>query len=226
MTHIILTRHGHVDWIAPERFRGRAELPLSGLGKKQAAALGGRMARTAKPSAIYASPLSRCMDTAQAISRTTGAAVHTLPDLVDTDYGQWQGRTHEEVKERWPQAFKSWFEHPDLTAIPDGETLPAVLARATSVLRKMLSEHPNDQVVLVGHDSINRVMLLHALGLPLSHYWRVRQDPCCVNEVQIGSDGCTILRINETYHLVDVESQGHPLQLKPRTIGRQQRPFL
>ena len=138
MTHIILTRHGHVDWIAPRGSAAERSCLCPGWEKKQAAALGGRIFER-PPSAIYASPLSRCMDTAQAISRTTGAAVHTRPDLVDTDYGQWQGRTHEEVKERWPQAFKSWFEHPDLTAIPDGETLPAVLARATSVLRKMLS---------------------------------------------------------------------------------------
>lgn len=205
MTHIILTRHGHVDWIAPERFRGRAELPLSALGKKQAAALASRIGRTAKPSAIYASPLARCQHTAQAISRTTGARVQTLPDLIDTDYGQWQGRTHPEVESHWPREFQSWFEHPDLTAIPDGETLAAVLVRSTAVMRKMLAEHHDDTVVLVGHDSINRVMLLHALGLPLSHYWRIKQDPCCVNEFRIDSNGCTILRINETYHLIDLD---------------------
>jgi probable phosphoglycerate mutase len=160
MTHIFLTRHGHVDWIAPERFRGRAELPLSELGKKQAAALASRIARTARPSAIYASPLSRCQHTAQAISQMTGARVQTLSDLIDTDYGQWQGRTHQEVKKSWPQEFKNWFEHPDLTALPDGETLAAVLVRSTAILRRMLAEHPDDPVVLVGHDSINRVILL------------------------------------------------------------------
>lgn len=206
MTHLILTRHGHVDWIAPERFRGRAELPLSELGQRQATALAARVARGCKPSAIYASPLSRCLHTAQAISQTTGAAVQTLSDLIDTDYGQWQGRTHQEVEESWPREFKSWFKHPDLTAIPDGETLAMVLVRSTSVLRKMLVEHPDDQVVLVGHDSINRVILLHALGLPLSHYWRIKQDPCCLNEIQIDGDGCRILRINETYHLVDANT--------------------
>ena len=49
MTNVILTRHGHVDWIAPERFRGRAELPLSELGKRQAEALGRRVAEGWKP---------------------------------------------------------------------------------------------------------------------------------------------------------------------------------
>ncbi|CUJ03251.1 Phosphoglyceromutase [Achromobacter xylosoxidans] len=203
MTQIILTRHGHVDWIAPERFRGRAELSLSELGKRQATALGARIARSWKPCAIYASPLLRCVHTAQAIAQTTGASVQTLSDLLDTDYGQWQGRTHQEVEAHWPQEFKSWFENPDLTAFPDGETLAAVLVRSTSVLRKMLAEHPDDVVVLVGHDSINRVILLHALGLPLSHYWRIKQDPCCVNEIRIESGKSTLNRINETFHLID-----------------------
>lgn len=205
MTHIILTRHGHVDGIAPERFRGRAELPLSELGKRQALALASRIARMAKPSAIYASPLSRCQHTALAISQATGIRIQTLPDLIDTDYGQWQGRTHIEVESGWPQEFDSWFAHPDLTAIPGGETLAAVLVRSTAVMRKMLADHRDDAVVLVGHDSINRVILLHALGLPLSHYWQIKQDPCCVNEFRMDPDGCTILRINETYHLIDVD---------------------
>lgn len=204
MTHIILTRHGHVDWIAPERFRGRAELPLSDLGQRQAAALGERIARSWTPSAIYASPLSRCQHTAQAIAKAAGGAVQTLPDLIDTDYGQWQGLTHQEVEKRWPQAFKRWFEHPDMTAIPSGETLAMVLVRSTAVLRKMLDEHPDGQVVLVGHDSINRVILLHALGLPLSQYWRIRQDPCCVNELHLDAQGCSLSRLNETHHLIDI----------------------
>lgn len=88
MTHIMLTRHGHVDWIAPERFRGRAEIPLSDLGKKQAEALGERIAKSWKPDRIYTSPLSRCVDTGARISKATGAQAETLDALMDTHYGE------------------------------------------------------------------------------------------------------------------------------------------
>jgi broad specificity phosphatase PhoE len=204
-TTIILTRHGHVDWIMPERFRGRAELPLSALGERQAKALGRRVAQSWKPAAIYTSPLGRAVRTGAAIAEVTRVAkALTLDGLMDTDYGQWQGLTHEEVHARWPEEARLWFAAPDLAAIPGGETLAAVLARATGVLQFLLKEHRDQTVALVGHDSINRVILLHALGLPLSHYWRIRQDPCCVNEIAVEGETFTIHRINESHHLLGV----------------------
>lgn len=206
MTRIILARHGHVDWIAPERFRGRAELPLSELGKRQAEALGQRIAAGWKPDAIYASPLSRCVHTGEAVGRATGAQVKILDDLADTHYGQWQGLTHEEVRSRWSDELRVWFEAPDLAVIPDGETLAGVLVRAINVLQVVLRKHRDQTVVLVGHDSINRVLLLHSLGLPLSRYWRIKQQPCCLNEIEIQDTVFTIHRLNESHHTVGLEA--------------------
>lgn len=204
MTRIILTRHGHVDWIAPERFRGRAELPLSDLGKRQALAVAQRIAELWQPEAIYTSPLLRCIDTGAAIARATGAPAQALDGLADTDYGQWQGLTHEEVRQRWPEEHRTWLEAPDLAAIPDGESLADVLARGTKVLREVLHRHAGKTLVLVGHDSINRVLLLQALGLPLSRYWRLKQEPCCLNEIVVEDTVFTLHRLNESGHLAGV----------------------
>ncbi|AJC47399.1 histidine phosphatase family protein [Xanthomonas sacchari] len=200
MTTLILARHGHVDWIAPERFRGRAELPLSKLGELQAAALATRVAQSWAPNAIYTSPLSRCVRTGAAIAHATGVPAQILDDLSDIDYGQWQGLTHEEVAAGWPDIARTWFAMPDLAAIPGGETLADVLVRATRVLRKVLHQHSGQTVVLVGHDSINRVLLLQCLGLPLARYWRIKQEPCCVNEIAIEAGDVTLHRLNETHH--------------------------
>ena len=68
MTRIIVVRHGHVDWLAPERFRGRAELPLSELGHRLRLAAAGYIAATWQPEAVYTSPLGRCRETAAAIA--------------------------------------------------------------------------------------------------------------------------------------------------------------
>lgn len=200
MTTIILTRHGHVDWIAPERFRGRAELPLSELGKRQAEALASRVAEGWKPDAIYTSPLSRCVHMGEAIGRATGLQPRPLDALADTDYGLWQGRTHEEVRASWPDELRLWLEAPDLAVIPAGETLAAVLVRAINVLQVVLHKHQGQTIVLVGHDSINRILLLHALGMPLSRYWRIKQAPCCLNEIEIQDTVFTVHRVNENHH--------------------------
>src|SRR5262249_56015871 len=96
---------------------------------------------------------------------------------IDMGEGDWQGRTPDEVRPLWPAELESWYRTPDWTAIPGGETLQDVLARSVAALRTVISRHPDETVVLVGHDSVNRVILLHALALPLSRYWRLAQHP-------------------------------------------------
>ena len=201
MTTIILVRHGHVDWIAPERFRGRAELTLSELGRRQAEALARYIAATWKPEAVCTSPLSRCRDTATAIAAPFQLEPQPVEGFSDIDYGAWQGLTREQAAERWPEEIELWFRAPHLAAIPGGETLPALLSRAATALREILQTHPSGAVVLVGHDSVNRVLLLFALELPLSRYWHLRQEPCCINELFFDGDLFVIRSINETQHL-------------------------
>jgi phosphoserine phosphatase len=116
---LVLIRHGHVQGFHPERFRGRTDLPLTELGRKQAAVTTKFVAPQWSAAAIYASPLVRCMDTARAIGEAQGLAVQSLPSLIDIDYGKWQGRTRDDVKAAEPERFNSWMEQPHLTMIKD-----------------------------------------------------------------------------------------------------------
>ncbi|MFZ2067722.1 MAG: histidine phosphatase family protein, partial [Xanthobacteraceae bacterium] len=84
---------------------------------------------------------------------------------------------------------------------PDGESLQDLAARAANVLRFVLARHPDDTIVLVGHDSVNRAVLMQCLDMPLSAYRRIAQEPCCLNEIDIGGDTFRVVRINETRHL-------------------------
>jgi probable phosphoglycerate mutase len=201
MTKIILTRHGHVEGITPERFRGRLELPLTALGQQQIAATSRRINATWKIGAIYTSPMGRCVITGEAIASPSGLTAKPLPGLNDIDYGAWQGLTHDKAKARWPAEFTTWFRAPHLAQPPGGETLQDVLARAAAMLRIVTGDHPDDTVVLVGHDSVNRVILLHVLELPLSRYWLFKQEPCTINELDFIDGAFSVRTINETYHL-------------------------
>jgi broad specificity phosphatase PhoE len=201
MTRIILVRHGHVDWLAPERFRGRAELPLSELGRRQARAAADFIAASWKPDAVYTSPLGRCRETGAAIAAPFRLEPQPIEGLTDIDYGEWQGLRREEAEKRWPDETELWFRAPHLAVIPGGETLAAVLSRASAALRDVLRHHPDETVVLVGHDSVNRVLLLFALELPLSRYWHLRQDPCGVSELLFDNGLFIIGSINQTQHL-------------------------
>ena len=206
MTKIILVRHGHVEGISPERYRGRVDLTLTAEGRRQAAVTADRIHATWRPAAVFASPLSRCRATAEAIATPLGLSPRPLDGLIDIDYGQWQGLTPDEVRARWPGLLETWYRAPDWAAIPGGETLQDVLVRALSALRDVVDEHPSDTLVLVAHDSVNRVILLHALGLPLSRYWRLGQHPCAINEIDLLGDGSVVLSMNETGHLKQAAS--------------------
>jgi broad specificity phosphatase PhoE len=68
-------------------------------------------------------------------------------------------------------------------------------------MRLVLARHPDDTIVLVGHDSVNRALLMQLLDLPLSAYWRIAQSPCCLNEIDITGGKISVQHVNETAHL-------------------------
>jgi broad specificity phosphatase PhoE len=201
VTKILLVRHGHVEGITPARFRGRADLPLTNRGRAEAHAVARRIASSWRPTKIYTSPMSRCIATGATIAQACGLEARTLDDLNDIDYGAWQSRTYEEIKTAYLQLYSAWFATPHLVRFPDGESLQDLVARSADALRFVLGHHPDDTVVLVGHDSVNRALLLQLLDQPLSSYWRLAQSPCCVNEIDVAHGHIYVLRMNETHHL-------------------------
>jgi phosphoserine phosphatase len=201
MTKILLTRHGHVEGIKPERFRGREELTLTARGRAEAEALARRIAAEWQPSRIYTSPLRRCIETGAAIAKACGVGAEVCGDLNDIDYGKWQFKTFDAARTENPALFAAWFATPHLIRFPDGEALQDVVARTADALRLVMARHPDETVVLVSHDGANRALLLQLLDQPLSAYWRTEQDPCCLNEIDIGGQNVRISRLNETWHL-------------------------
>jgi phosphoserine phosphatase len=201
MTTIILTRHGHVEGIRPERFRGREDLPLTELGRAEARAVAGCIAAEWHPARVYTSPMQRCVATGAAISEACGVEASALPELNDLDYGAWQFKTYPEIEKTCPELFALWFAAPHLVRFPRGESLQDLVARTADALRFTLEHHVDEVVVLVGHDSVNRALLLQLLDQPLSSYWRVAQEPCCLNEVEVAGSRVRVRQVNGTQHL-------------------------
>ena len=88
---------------------------------------------------------------------------------------------------------------------PDGESLQDLAARAADALRFIVARHSDETVVAVGHDSVNRTLLLLALDMPLSLYWRIAQEPCCINEIDISDGRILVRRMNQTHHLDGID---------------------
>ena len=200
-TRIVLVRHGHVERIDPPRFRGQTDLPLTDCGVRQAEKTRDLVACLPRPIAAYASPLSRCMTTAGIIALPLSLAVTPMPTFLDIDYGDWQGRSYQEVQKANPEGFACWFDTPHLAIIPGGETLLQLAGRVAETMRDIVARHRGDTVLLVGHDTVNRVLLMLALDLPLSRFWHLRQDPCAVNIVTHDEGGWRVVSMNEASHL-------------------------
>ena len=199
MTIILLIRHGHVEGIKPERFRGHADLVLTETGRRQAELLARRIASQWAPGSVYTSPLQRCVATGAA--RACGIPSEPLTELNDLDYGAWQSLTYDDARAKDPDLFESWFTIPHWVRFPDGESLQDVAARTANLLRFVRSRNETDTLVLVGHDSVNRVLLTQVLDMPLSAYWRIVQNPCCINEIEVTGSSFQLRRMNDTAHL-------------------------
>jgi probable phosphoglycerate mutase len=198
---ILLVRHGHVPGILPERFRGRTDIELTDRGIAEARNTAEWISRFWRPTIVYTSPMKRCRDTGATIATRLNVSAEVLPSLNDLDYGKWQWQTHDAVAAESPALYLRWRAHPHLMRFPKGESLQELVTRAADALRFAIEKHSQETIVMVGHDSINRALLLQVSDQPLSAFWKLAQDPCAINEISVAPDRIVVVRVNETAHL-------------------------
>lgn len=206
MTCIILVRHGQTEWNRVERFRGHADVPLNELGLAQAGSTGRRIAAEWKVSAVYSSPLTRATRTAEAIANPFSLPVQIHPDLIDINYGAWQGLTPDEVRQRWPEALHAWYAQPEEAIIPGGETLANLRERAMRAVNELSDRHSGQTMVIVGHTVINRIILLGTLRLGNERFWHLGQEPCAINLIEAKDGDFMLVRLNDTCHLQELRT--------------------
>ncbi len=177
---LYIIRHGQTAWNKEEVFRGTRDIPLNEVGLKEAVAVGAYL-ESVPFDALYTSPLSRARQTAQAVAEATGLAPLDEPNLIDLNFGDWQGISLQEVKEKYPELYATWTTRPERAAFPGGESLNDVLTRVKSLLSRLLKEYPEDTVALFTHRVVCKVFICHLLGLGLEHFWQIEQSTACLN---------------------------------------------
>ena len=202
MTGLILVRHGETEWNVAGVFRGQIDIGLSETGVKQAELLAGYLS-TSSIEAVYSSPLKRALRTAEAIARPHGLKVKAEPDLIDLNFGRWQGLAREEVKGKYGELYATWVTHPEKARMPEGETLDDVRKRVARLVKGIMENH-GGTVVLVGHRVVNKVMLCALLGLDDSHFWKIRQDACGISIFTCRSGQFILAKHNDTSFLKPV----------------------
>jgi broad specificity phosphatase PhoE len=195
LTIVYLARHGSTEWNESPRFRGTAEIPLSKRSFKQAERLAFRL-RQQKLAAIYSSPLLRVRGTAEPISRTHQLPIKLRDGRKSINYGRWGGLSEEEVSHKEPELYQQYLVNIESLRFPGGETLEDLRLRAMQVLNEVVCSYPQDEVVLITHQVVSRVLLCAILGAGNHLYWRFGQDPGCLNIIEQQEGIFNLLRMN------------------------------
>ncbi|MET8357974.1 bifunctional RNase H/acid phosphatase [Micromonospora sp. NPDC005171] len=206
-TRLILVRHGETAYTEQRRYSGRGDVPLSERGRAQAQATGARVAELAPSvAAVLSSPLSRCTATAASIAGALGdVPVRTEDDLIECDFGQWEGRTFAEVRQQWPGEMDAWLASPRI-APPGGESFTHVAERAHRVITGLLTAYPGETVVVVSHVSPIKLMLRDALAAGDGFLHRLFLDAAGISVLDMWPDGGVAVRtVNDTAHLAALD---------------------
>lgn len=204
MLEIILARHGETDWNAAEVFRGRADVELNNTGVMQAELLGEYLCSDSIDF-IYSSPLRRAVKTAEAIANRQALAVNTVPNLIDFDYGEWQGLSRREVRERYPELYQDWISIPEQVRIPGGESLEDVRNRVMPFVEDVVLGIGEGKIVLVSHRVVNKVLICALLGLDNSHFWNIKLDTGGITHFSYEGGRLVLTRHNDTSYLQSIE---------------------
>ena len=201
MTEIIIIRHGETEWNKTGRFQGHSDVPLSAEGRAQAAALGKNLV-VDHVDAIYASDLTRAMETAAPLAQRFGLEVISDPLLRELNFGSWEGRNFNDVNAENPDAMKTFYNDPERVNIPDSEPFPEFQQRVAGRVREIVAQERGKRIVIVSHGASIRILFADILSMPIRSIWHVSQLNTAVNKIRFEDDGFAVVTLmNDTSHL-------------------------
>jgi len=174
---VVLLRHGETAWNRERRLMGAADVPLSEAGRVQCARVGEVLAGFGIDR-IRSSPLCRARETADIVARAIAAPVENDDGLVEVRFGDWQGKTYEEIAA--DPRYKQYAADPVGQVTPGGETVVDVQRRG---LASLAAARPGECVLFVTHGDLIRSVLCRFLAMPLAEFRRLRIDNCGLSAV-------------------------------------------
>lgn len=199
MTIILMIRHGQNDMVGKKLAGRLPNVHLNKTGQAQARRLAAELA--VQPiKAVFSSPLERAIETAEPIARVQDLSVEVFQDLIEVDFGSWEGKSLKQLKRRklWPEVQNQ----PSGVHFPQGESFQDAQARIVNgvlALGKKFQER--DLVVCVSHCDAIRLAVAHFLGMPLDNFQRVHIAPASVTALILQGDTTILGMINHTFDL-------------------------
>jgi len=193
VTRVHLLRHGQVEGHGQKRYNGQGDVRLTDYGKKQSISLSERFQQI-DLAAIYASDLQRCRFAADRIALQQQVKPIYLPGLRELHVGAWEGRTWQELERDDPELWQARLNDIVNVAPPQGESLLQLATRIRPVVKELVAAHIGAEIVIVAHGGVNRVVLLDAIGAPLTSLFHIEQDYGCHNIIDYYDDGIAVVK--------------------------------
>jgi ribonuclease HI len=200
-TRLLLLRHGQTELSVHRRYSGRGNPPLTELGRTQADAAARYVGEQGAVAAVISSPLQRAHDTAAAAAKVLGLDVTVDDDLIETDFGAWEGLTFGEAAQRDPELHARWLRDTSVTP-PDGESFDAVAQRVRRAKDRIVTEHAGSTVLVVSHVTPIKTLLRLALDGNAGILYRLHLDLASLSVAEFYPDGLASVRlVNQTAYL-------------------------
>jgi alpha-ribazole phosphatase len=200
MTRLLLVRHGLTDWNIEGRYQGHADIPLNEAGRRMARGVAAGL-QSEPLTAIYASDLSRAVETAQIIAALQEGPTPTLDArLREVNFGDWEGMTFAEIEQRHPEVGATWKANLLTFTPPGGESLLQLAVRVQAAYTDIVQSHSDDAtIVLVAHGGPLQALVCLALGLPVERYWQFRISQASLTELRLYPEGAILNSLNESH---------------------------
>jgi probable phosphoglycerate mutase len=200
-TRLLLLRHGQTELSVQRRYSGRGNPELTDVGRRQAADAARHLAAKGGITAVISSPLQRARDTAAAAADALGLAVEVDDDLIETDFGEWEGLTFLEAAERHPDVHGRWLRDTSLRP-PGGESFDEVWDRVQRARERIVARHGSGTVLVVSHVTPIKTMLRIALGAGATILHRLHLDLASLSIAEFYPDeGASVRLVNDTSYL-------------------------
>lgn len=193
-TRIHLIRHGEVE--TPHCYNGHRDVALSPRGVEQYHQLKPRL-NPDRITACYTSDLSRTVRGGEILGAYLGVAPVKVPELRELNCGAWQGLSVPEIQATRPGEWESRLTDLANFRAPGGESVSDLAARVLPAIARIVEQHRGEEVLVVAHGGVNRVILMDAIGAPVSSMFSIEQRYCCMNLIDYYADGnCVVKLVN------------------------------
>lgn len=193
---VYMVRHGQVNGYQDFPVYGHTDVDLTEIGVLQMKQMAERL-RLAGLKVIYSSDLKRASTGAKLIAMYHDVHLHTLPELREMAFGDWEGLTLSEIRNRFPEALER--RQADLVHFRvsgGGESVGELAARIREVFDDIRKQEKGNDMAVVAHGGVNRVILCHAMGLDLSCMFNIQQDYGCLNIIDYYPDKTLVRLVN------------------------------